>query len=165
LNFGPNDLNNFIGFPQGQIISGQVAELNPDGTSGTQSKVWVPLIWRALNYSGYDVPPEWIKVDLGQDTGSKYRQFNEYVKELSGMEGWAKYAVEVLTNAGLETFAPDDNDFDSPKVEDLSNRYADSYKGRDFNKFEMAQRGGKNTYIYKANKYKQKYLQLKNQLN
>ena len=151
-----------------QEIASSVSLLNPDGIAKTQSKVWVPLIWKALNYSGYDVPPEWIKVDLGNDN-EKYRQFNEYVKELSNLSGWTEYAMHVLLNAGNEQFKEYDNTFESEKVIKLSTQYNKSYKNINFKQYKMATYnstgGSANTYKTKYLKYKNKYLKLKNKLN
>jgi len=135
LKFGPIDILGF-GLPEAQRIAGNVSGLNPAGTEGTQSAVWCPLIWKALNYSGYDVPPEWFVVKLKSD--KDYEKFNDLVKELARIEGWTEYALEVLTKAGDEEFADRDNDFDSDKVNELSERYNDSYNNSNFSNLKMA---------------------------
>jgi len=138
---------------QGEVIAGKAAglltELKSFGTK-THSSVLVPLIWKSLNKSGYDVPPEWFKANFEEKT----KDFNKLVSELSSIPGWADYAVEVLIS-DVDSYDKKDNEFESPKVIAKSDAYRESYKGKDFKKYKMA------SYI-KYLKYKNKYLKLKN---
>ena len=84
---------------------------NSETLRNLKSKLWSSLIWKALNYSGYDIPSEWFYIHL--DDNEKYYQFNYYVKKLSKIPGWAEYALEVL-------------------IKDK-----DSYRITDFNKYKM----------------------------
>jgi len=144
---------NKSGISKAEMIARKVSLLlNPTDIRKTQSDLWAPLIWKALNYSGYDVPPQWFKIDLDND--EYYYKFNEFVKELANIPGWADYAVEVLISDN-DSYTNTDNDFNSDKVISKSNEYKTSYVGKDFNKYKMA------SYI-KYLKYKNKYLKLKN---
>jgi len=84
---------------------------NYEKLKNLKSRLWSSLIWKALNYSGYDIPSEWFYIHL--DDNEKYYQFNYYVKKLSKIKGWAEYALEVL-------------------IKDK-----DSYRRTDFNKYKM----------------------------
>jgi hypothetical protein len=84
---------------------------NYEKLKNLKSRLWSSLIWKALNYSGYDIPSEWFYIHL--DDNEKYHQFNYYVKKLSKIKGWAEYALEVL-------------------IKDK-----DSYRRTDFNKYKM----------------------------
>jgi len=154
LNYG-SKIENF-NISQGEYIA-QMAYmlLNDninDNINNTQSKIFIPLIWKALYISGYSIDPEWIKINWDND---KILKFNELVKDLSNLEGWSEYAMEVLTNAGNESFLDNDNIFNSEKVINLSNKYTESYKKKNFDNYKLSM------YL-KYMKYKQKYLQLKN---
>jgi hypothetical protein len=152
LKFGNIDID--FGISEAEMIAIKVSQLlNLTNIGKTQSFIWVPLIWKALNYSGYDVPPEWFKIDLGND--EYYYKFNEFVKKLANISGWADYAIEVLISDNDLSYTNTDNDFYSGKVISKSNEYKTSYVGKDFNKYKMA------SYI-KYLKYKNKYLKLKN---
>lgn len=54
------------------------------------------LIWKTLNYSGYDVPPEWINVNF--DTDEEYRKFNSMVKKLSTVKNYDIFLIYILQN-------------------------------------------------------------------
>ena len=84
-----------------QIIAGNASLIEPDMLTDTQSKIWCPLIWKALNYAGYDVPPEYF-INLNFDDDQKYINFNNYVKELSKITGWVNYAVLILINPTID---------------------------------------------------------------
>ncbi len=60
------------------------------------SELHNPLIWRALNFFGYDVNPEYLEVNLNNN--DDYRTFNDAVIELAKIDGWANYAVKILVN-------------------------------------------------------------------
>jgi hypothetical protein len=147
-----------IGITEAEIIAQKSINIKnetlKDSTSKTHSDIWVPLIWKALNYAGYDIPPKWFKIDLNDD---KSLQFNSLVKKLASISGWADYAINVLINDN-DTYKEDDNTFESEKVKQKSKQYNDSYKSKDFKKYKMA------TYI-KYLKYKNKYLKLKSKVN
>lgn len=146
LNFGKNT---GFGIPDAQLVAQKASLLNTSNLGNTQSSIWCPLIWKALNYNGYDVPPEWFEVKNVDN-----RMFNSYVKELSNIKGWAEYAMQVLSQGGNQTFSSNDNSFDSQKVKQLTNSYSQSYKGKNFNNLRMET-------FKKYMKYKKKYLSLK----
>ena len=148
LKFGPINV-----VSKGEEIAELVSGINTAGTGGTQSAVWVPLIWKALNYAGYDVPPEWFNNVNVTDVN----MFNKLVKELSSLPGWAEYAVYVLINSGTIVFNNDDNDFFSDIVVNKAQEYAGRYKTANYSDLRMA------TYI-KYMKYKNKYMMLKNNI-
>jgi hypothetical protein len=152
LTFGSTDILNMTIAEQ---IAHKVAYLNPKGTGVTQSNVWVPLIWKALNYLGFDVPPEWIEVKLNNN--EDYIKFNDAVKQLASIPGWGDYAFNILSTDN-ETYPSDSNDFTSKIVIQKSKENATNYIGKDFTQYKMA------SYI-KYLKYKQKYLSLQKLLN
>ena len=97
------------------------------GDPVTQSRMWCPLIWKALNYFGYDVPPEWFdRIELKSD--EDYRAFNESVKKLAEMEEdgvkWADYAFYALKSG--DNLDGINNDFEDANLKaksaDLLNR-------------------------------------------
>jgi hypothetical protein len=126
------DIDPDFGITQGEIIAGSVAELNYDAT--TQSKVWCPLIWKALNLANYDVPREWYQVKLKD---ADYAKFNSKIIELANLPGWAKYAVEVLTSDN-DNYNENDNSFESQIVITKANNYKNSAKDKDFSKYTMS---------------------------
>ena len=128
------DIDTTVLLSQGEKIASLVSELNPDGTLGTQSKVWCPLIWKALNYANYDVPREWYQVELKD---YDYGTFNTLVKQLAKLPGWAEYAVEVLTTDKYK-YRTNDNSFDSKIVTDRAKYYANTPKNNDYSKYTMA---------------------------
>jgi hypothetical protein len=128
LNFGNSD-NNFI-LPEGVLIAGESTNLNPKGLNGTQSIVWVPLIWNALKISKYKVPDEWLNINL-EDI--KKEELLKLSKRLSEIKNWGKYAIEVLINAYETKFDDNDNDFYSEKVNQLSEQYGKSCIDKNFN--------------------------------
>jgi hypothetical protein len=56
---------------------------------------WSSLIWRTLNYKGYDVPPEWLKIKLNNN--NEYDNFNKYVIRLSKIKNWTENTINILT--------------------------------------------------------------------
>ena len=152
LNYGEIDDN--FGIAKAWGIANRISAINPQGTSVTQSYVWVPLIWRALNYFGYDVNPKCLEVKL--DTNDNYRIFNEAVKELANIPGWAEYAVRILVGDN-DNYNKEDNDIDSEKVKNKSSYYANLFS-IDHSQYMMDK-------YKKYLKYKQKYLKLKHLLN
>jgi len=139
-----------FGISKAQQIAQNVAKLNPKGIAVSQSDVWVPLIWKALNYVGYDVKPECFDVKL--NNYEEYNKFNEYVKELATLPGWAKYAAYILIN-DTDNYGNDDNKFDSEKVKQKSVMYS-AIPDVNHDKYKMAS-------YQKYLRYKKKYLQLK----
>lgn len=118
LNFGNNE-NNF-NLPEGVLIAGKASNLNPKGINDTQSIVWVPLIWNALKLLNYNVPDEWLNINLEYN---KKEELLKLSKRLSEIENWDKYAIEVLISAHETNFEDNDNDFYSEKVNQLSEQY------------------------------------------
>ena len=49
-----------------------------------------PLIWKALNYSGYDIPVQWFDTSTDLTDDSDNLIFNDYVYALSKVNNWAK---------------------------------------------------------------------------
>ena len=88
------------------------------------------VIWKALNYYGYDVPPEWFdRLELASE--SEYREFNQIVKELAGVTNWADNAVKLLTgSADLEKFKMEllTDDLYLEKKVDLDNHIIGGYE-------------------------------------
>ena len=128
-------------FTEGEKIANEVEVL--ELTSSNKSNVFNSLIWKALNYSYYDVPPEWFHVELSKN--EDYRKFNELVKKLSNINGWAEYAINVLSN--------DNNDLVLSQVKEKSDYYQSI--SHNYNNLKMSM------YESKYRKYKEKYLALK----
>ena len=152
LNFGIIDPE--FGVSQCRKIATKVSYLNPNGISVTQSNVWNPLIWKALNYYGYDVKPDCLKVKLNDN--ASYEQFNELVIELAKISGWAEYAANILLKDD-DTYDSNANDFDSPVVKAKTERYT-GMDSENHERYKMS--SYKNKYL----KYKQKYMVLKNKI-
>jgi hypothetical protein len=103
----------------------------------TNSDLHNALIWKALNFYGYDVNPDYFNniILLNNDD---YRTFNDVVIKLAKTDGWAKHAVNILVS--------DNNK--PPLDQPIDNQ---EYMMEQYNK--------------KYLKYKHKYLKLKQQLN
>ncbi len=161
LNYGKNIPE--LSISEGQSIAQRAAGLNPKGTGVTQSDIWNPLIWKALNYAGYDVKPECFN-KIQFNNIKSYEEFNNLVKELSELPGWADYAVNVLT-ATHDPFKDTDNDFESQIVQDKTKEFT-NLKSNDNSMYKMSIYNNNITQANSAKqkylKYKQKYLNLKN---
>lgn len=118
LNYGKS--NNAFNLPQGILLAGEASNLNPDGILKSQSKVWVPLIWNALNFLNFNVPSEWLNINLNEENKNKLLEIS---KRLSKLKNWGKYTMIVLKNAHKNKFNKSDNDFESIKVKKLSKFY------------------------------------------
>jgi hypothetical protein len=86
-----------------QIIpsSGEVYDIVSEvknNLSPGNDKLRNPLIWKALNYSGYDIPVQWFDTTNILTNNTESIKFNEYVKKLSGVNNWAKNTMEILLN-------------------------------------------------------------------
>ena len=145
LNFGIIDPE--FGVSQCRKIATKVSYLNPNGTSVTQSNVWNPLIWKALNYYGYDVKPECVKVELKD---SDYEIFNKFVIELANLPGWAEYAANILLNDN-SNYKSNDNNFDSDIVKIKTFEYTNMVN-------ENIEKYKNDHKKYKKNANRQKYL-------
>jgi hypothetical protein len=99
----------------------------------TYPNLFSSLILKALNYVGYDVAPECFKITFNTD--NDYRLFNNLVKDLAALQGWAEYTANILMNSSNILNEPNDHS---------------KYKMSMYNKYL---------------KYKQKYLELKKLLN
>ena len=55
------------------------------------------LIWKALNYSYYDIPPEWFNYMIYTNENDN-RQFNIIMKQVASIDGWAEYTIIILLN-------------------------------------------------------------------
>jgi hypothetical protein len=95
------------------------------------------LIWKALNFYGYDVNPEYFN-NIILSNNEEYILFNDAVIKLAKIDGWAKHTVNILVS---------DND-KPPLVQPIDNQ---EYMMDKYNK--------------KYLKYKHKYLKLKQLLN
>jgi hypothetical protein len=60
----------------------------------TQSHVWCPLIWCALQRNGYDVPDEWCVIKYKNQNFEE--EFNRQVDKLSANKNWIDYTVKIL---------------------------------------------------------------------
>ena len=119
-----------FGIKHGEYIAQLVSRLNPQGTQGTQSNVWVPLIFRALQLNGILVDEECCNVNINNQ---KQKQFNEYALELSKLDGWTDYALNILLNDN-NNYGPNDNSFDSSIVNQKSEKYASNQLGHSSSK-------------------------------
>lgn len=142
LRYGDIDFD--TGTTPGERIAERVARINNNGTDGTHSNVWCPLIWAALRCAGYMIPRNFF--DNYENQVNDVDTFEECVRELAYLPGWATYAIAVLIDGNKKELPPDQNNFESDTVISLSNYYKD------------------NQYTQKYLKYKQKYLKLRNKL-
>ena len=62
----------------------------------TQSHVWCPLIWCALQRNGYDVPDEWCVIRFNNPDFE--REFNKQVDILASDKKWVDHALNILLN-------------------------------------------------------------------
>ena len=69
-----------FGIKHGEYIAQLVSRLNPQGTQGTQSNVWVPLIFRALQLNGILVDEECCNVNINNQKQTKMEK-NTYKPE------------------------------------------------------------------------------------
>ena len=81
---------------KGEIIAQEVM----DTKNPTQSNVWCPLIWKALDECGYEIPNyTYFKSNMNNVrflSNFTIDNFNEKITELSNINGWCEYAVRVL---------------------------------------------------------------------
>ena len=119
-------------------VAYKLSEINPDGFTSTQSRVWVPAIWKALSYCQEGIPIEWTKPNIDE---SNLEIFNQFTSELHSNPNWCKYALYLLQK-----------EYDSSMSDELFSDEADSYSKKI--KEEM--------FKLKYLKYKKKYLHLKN---
>ena len=69
---------------------------------GNDDNLINPLIWKALNYSEYDIPVQWFDTTNILKTNEENLKFNTYVKNLSKTKNWAKSTMEkILNNSNL----------------------------------------------------------------
>jgi hypothetical protein len=150
LKFGDEVTTDFgLKMTSGELIALEISLLKPGLI--TQSELWVPLIWKALNYAGYDVKPECLNIVF--DDNEKYNKFNKLVIKLAELPKWPEYAANILLYDN-DNYKSTENDFDSEKVINKANSYK-SFKGKDHSQYKMA------IYEEKYKKYKQKYIELK----
>ena len=150
LKFGDEVTTDFgLQMTSGELIALETSLLKPGLI--TQSELWVPLIWKALNYAGYDVKPECLHIVF--DDTEKYNKFNKLVIKLAELPKWPEYAANILLYDN-DNYKSTENDFDSPKVINKANSYK-SFQGKDHSQYKMAM------YEEKYKKYKQKYIELK----
>ena len=62
----------------------------------TQSHVWCPLIWCALQRNGYDVPDEWCVIRFNNPNFE--REFNKEIDVLAANKSWVVHAQKILLN-------------------------------------------------------------------
>lgn len=129
---------NYVDNTEGEMIAEKTLLLNI-------KDVFTPLIWKALNYSNYDIPPEWYIVKFTRN--DDYRRFNEIVKLLSNLDGWAEYAITVLSEDN-DNYNMADNNFDSKIVKQKS----ELYKSRSLTKDQLKE--------YKMDSYDKDYKDL-----
>jgi hypothetical protein len=133
-----NNISTLFGYgysTEGEIIAEKTGYLT---THTTKSSVWCPLIWKALNDSGYDIPVHWFD-SLELNEMSKYRDFNDNVIALGDIEKWPEYAINILLN-NKETYNVTDNDFMSEKIIKDSAVYANNTGT--FDTYKMMMTGG-----------------------
>lgn len=146
-------------------IAIQASVIHNSMQDATQSAVWCPLIWKALLYSGYPVPFGWTKYN-GQ--GDK-QQLDILSQELTKIDGWDKFALVALNIDLNENLDNDFNEQNNQMANNITNMitnnningltFEDFIKNKNINKLD--QLGGKNSYINKYLKYKNKYVNLR----
>lgn len=62
----------------------------------TQSHLWCPLIWCALQRNGYDVPDEWCVIRFNNSHFEG--EFNREIDVLAADKAWVKHAERILLN-------------------------------------------------------------------
>ena len=133
------------------------------GIQQTYSNIFCPLIWKALLVAGYDVPGNWIKYYVTHDE-DKQRYFNDLVKFLAAVPGWADYTVYILSKREYR-----DKDYPNTipdeRVTEVSNEVIAYMQSHPDEVNAIIQPLQFDKYKAKYLKYKQKYLSLKNTLN
>lgn len=114
------DIDEIFGISKGEIIAQQISDLNKSGMLGTQSSVWCPLIWNALKLIDKDLPIQdnWLNYETSIKDGTK-EEFIRLYTELSNLNGWFKYALNVL-NYNFDKIPSNSNDFYSDFVIKMS---------------------------------------------
>ena len=170
LLFGDDDPD--FAVKRGVAIAFMAANLNGTAIGDqTQSAVWVPLIWKALLISGYDVPVSWIRYKIKTDEMSQ-RIFNDLAIELANIKGWAEYAVAILIRYHkkelLQAISNDFEDAETVKYAQKMARIVENSSVEELNAIKLKyglpvlKGGAKNKYYRKYISYKAKYLMLKN---
>jgi hypothetical protein len=82
----------------------------------TQSIIWCPLIWRALQLSKsctWEIPRDFVRVSV-----IVADEFERIAFDLSNIEGWAEYAMKVLRTKNHKlTFK---NDFEDKGLQEYA---------------------------------------------
>lgn len=126
---------------EGMLIAQTACGLNPNGglNAETQSYILCPLIWKALNYYGYDIKPSWFN-ELNLNNYDDFVTFNRCVMQLSNIDGWADYAIYILLN-DKTNYDDGDNDFFSDTIKTLHLEYSSIIKNinieSDYKKYKM----------------------------
>ena len=139
--------------------------------------IFVPLIWKALQLSGYFIPDKWTIYEQKQSQAEQ-EEFNSFAERLSGITGFAEFALLcILDNIDFSKYNMHDLEWkyishQNDVIDVLNKSVADTelttreqtellYKIR-----VHSMLGGKYKEKYKEKylKYKQKYIMLKSQL-
>jgi hypothetical protein len=155
-------------------LNNTYSDKRPDDILSTQL-ILSQLFWKTLNYSGYDVPPEWFNIKF--DSDKNYRKFNSIVKKLSKTEKYHIFLIDILQKTDSRELTGNNKwmfpSFIKRYFERLFDGYSYEYPNpSEYDSYKMATyetesapilSGGKydNHYKYKYEKYKMLYLELK----
>jgi hypothetical protein len=125
----------------GEYIYKKAILLDDDIEFDNYIKITTALIWKSLNYYGYDIEPNWFR-NIKLSTDEKYKIFNEYVIELSNITNWGEYAIYILLNDNSnKEYYKDIVDFETEEIIKYSNQYNEviEYKFiNEFNDYKMS---------------------------
>lgn len=90
--------------------------------SETQSSVWCPLIWRALEYANMIRPSDYSKLDTKRHVTEQLEDsLHKHATKLSIVQGWPNYAMKILQTEGIPKFR---NDFENEFIQNLAEDFA-----------------------------------------
>jgi hypothetical protein len=100
----------------------QAAEMSEINISKTFSSIWCPLIYKALELAGENIPEEWTKYKNTDPT--KQHKFLSLATKLSKVNGWAKFTMYILTKFNDNVNKGNDKD----KEEDVLYKLAEDIR-------------------------------------
>jgi hypothetical protein len=92
------------------------------------------LIWKTLNYNYYDIPPEWFNYQYNIEQINDC-VINNYVKQISKIDGWSQYALYILLNDNGKNY----NNIDVNTIDEKTKYYYNKSINIDYNKYKMKQ--------------------------
>lgn len=94
----PRELDSEFNIPRSQVLASRLSMASVSGglmkINQTQSVIWCPLIWRALQLSKsctWEIPHDFVRVSVILAEELECVAF-----DLSNIEGWVEYAMKLL---------------------------------------------------------------------